>query len=1029
MKTLSFKQYPDVATLPVANATLAGVTVRLTTDSKPYYCDGVGWTDLTTDPALSSHIIAADPHTQYVLKTSIGTLSTQNADAVTITANTANAALKITQTGAGYCLLIEDSTSADSTPFVIDTDGRVLVGATTATQIPNAQNTLNTPVVQISANTLVGSLQSIAGWYTGTLNCPTLAFSRSVGASIGTYTAVFSGAALGSLVFSGANGTSFQNAARISGLCDGTVSDTSMPGKLVFSTTPAGSNVPLDAMKIDSAQRLSMGVINASARVHISSASDTEPTLKIQQTGAADCFVVEDSGSPDATPFVINSSGQVLIGHPTVRNIGVTPAFSIEGTGSSGSTMLFTRSSADTSAPTLRTLKTRGALGAWDTVVTGDNIFQMIFYGANGTAALTAASMTVQAVNTVSDVSMPGRILFSVSPNNSVSPSEQLRISGGYTLAATDLRCSRVISVATSVTSSNVTGDLSVAALRNAVVQGTPVTPITYTLPTGTLLDADYVELQNNQSFEWTIINLGTGLNTVTLAAATDHTIVGNAIVNPGSSGRFITRKTIANTFVTYRVAADTPVTGTASNLIPKNSDIAAYYGSRFKPAIKPTLRIDWNENKFERYIASLNSWEKFNNWADFVTDLGADLTITRSTTQTYFDALGVMRVAAVNTIECDHNPLTGVPVGPYIGGARTNLARYSQDHTQWILTATTLEADTWVAPDGATARIWTATTAVAQHRLTQSGSAQTIGTSTIAFGWYVYIPPGSDVITIWIRGRSLANSASSGQTAVIRVTGSGNNAVLSYISTAIFGSNAPPVINSSSVKIQNCGGGIFRISCISPLSSDAAAVVQQMDIGWACTGVESSAGTSNTRLGVTFWQMEVGESPSPYIPTTDLPVTRSATVVEIAGTAFTDFYNKLEGTLELVGITNNISSGRFLSLSDGTNNNRIGLSSDVTYGGVVLISDAGVSQAAHLLGLDATGSDFRISSSYKLNNISSAKNGIGVASDTSATIPTVNRLQIANLNGSGQPETNISLIEYYPRADTAANIVERSKL
>jgi hypothetical protein len=86
----------------------------------------------------------------------------------------------------------------------------------------------------------------------------------------------------------------------------------------------------------------------------------------------------------------------------------------------------------------------------------------------------------------------------------------------------------------------------------------------TYTLPTGTLLDLA-AQFNVNDSFDWTLICLSAATtDTATIAAGTGHTIVGNPIVQSsnassggiwGNSGRFRTRKTAANTFVTYRIA------------------------------------------------------------------------------------------------------------------------------------------------------------------------------------------------------------------------------------------------------------------------------------------------------------------------------------------------------------------------------------------------------------------------------------------------------------------------------------------
>lgn len=55
------------------------------------------------------------------------------ASTVNVDANTASAAVRITQTGAGNALLVEDSASPDANPFVVTADGRVGVG----TSAPN----------------------------------------------------------------------------------------------------------------------------------------------------------------------------------------------------------------------------------------------------------------------------------------------------------------------------------------------------------------------------------------------------------------------------------------------------------------------------------------------------------------------------------------------------------------------------------------------------------------------------------------------------------------------------------------------------------------------------------------------------------------------------------------------------------------------------------------------------------------------------------------------------------------------------
>lgn len=96
---------------------------------------------------------------------------------------------------------------------------------------------------------------------------------------------------------------------------------------------------------------------------------------------------------------------------------------------------------------------------------------------------------------------------------------------------------------------------LTNTALTDGIVTGTPTAASTMQLPTGTNMDSVFQELQNNQMFEWTLINLATATHTITVTANTTHTVIGNMVVAANSSARFITRKTTANTFITYRAS------------------------------------------------------------------------------------------------------------------------------------------------------------------------------------------------------------------------------------------------------------------------------------------------------------------------------------------------------------------------------------------------------------------------------------------------------------------------------------------
>ena len=107
---------------------------------------------------------------------------------------------------------------------------------------------------------------------------------------------------------------------------------------------------------------------------------------------------------------------------------------------------------------------------------------------------------------------------------------------------------------------------LTAAELLTGLVTGTHAAGATaaYTLPTGTLLDAAGAFLVD-EFFDWTVINLSAAAaDTITITAGADHTVVGTMICQSahsstglvhGNALRLRTRKTAANTFVSYRLS------------------------------------------------------------------------------------------------------------------------------------------------------------------------------------------------------------------------------------------------------------------------------------------------------------------------------------------------------------------------------------------------------------------------------------------------------------------------------------------
>jgi hypothetical protein len=156
-----------------------------------------------------------------------------------IEVNSSSAALRITQTGAGNALLVEDSANPDATPFVVNASGQVLIGRTTA---PFGSTSLG--IEQSSADTAPSNID----------------FLKNRAGAI-----VNSGDGLGRIRFWGYDGASNIDAAEIVAAVDGTPGTNDMPGRLVFNTTADGASTVTERMRITNAGNVGIGTASPDA--------------------------------------------------------------------------------------------------------------------------------------------------------------------------------------------------------------------------------------------------------------------------------------------------------------------------------------------------------------------------------------------------------------------------------------------------------------------------------------------------------------------------------------------------------------------------------------------------------------------------------------------------------------------------------------------------------------------------------------------------------------------------------------------
>jgi len=124
----------------------------------------------------------------------------------------------------------------------IDSSGRLLVGTSSARGYGDG----NIPFVQVERATIGGDIANIGVCNNGDNGAgPKFTLAKSRSGSNGGVTVVQNGDSLGSIQWSGADGTDIESvAAQITCNVDGTPGANDMPGRLVFSTTADGASSP-----------------------------------------------------------------------------------------------------------------------------------------------------------------------------------------------------------------------------------------------------------------------------------------------------------------------------------------------------------------------------------------------------------------------------------------------------------------------------------------------------------------------------------------------------------------------------------------------------------------------------------------------------------------------------------------------------------------------------------------------------------------------------------------------------------------
>jgi hypothetical protein len=129
--------------------------------------------------------------------------------------------------------------------------------------------------------------------------------------------------------------------------------------------------------------------------------------------------------------------------------------------------------------------------------------------------------------------------------------------SGGYQITSGN-RGEPVLGAYAAPQTATTTATLTAAQITGGMLVASPgAAAATYTLPTGTLLDAAVPNATVGSTIDLNVVNLGTTAGTVTFAAGTGVTDGGNGLtaVAITSSALFRFRRTADATWLVYKVA------------------------------------------------------------------------------------------------------------------------------------------------------------------------------------------------------------------------------------------------------------------------------------------------------------------------------------------------------------------------------------------------------------------------------------------------------------------------------------------